>query len=151
MYVNKHLSRNNVDITSFIRQLKHGQRIHSTLTSTYNYRVLFRTNDDPEVACVVLLPDKSELDRFNGNYAIRWTMCLASHAMMIFSFVNSPGGMNDNVYEIYEKRTTFNSFSSKYSDRDPCDFDNNIDPDNNLYNYIESKCNHYIDNQFYTK
>ena len=28
----------------------------------------------------------------------------------------------------------------KYSDHDAGDFDNNIDPDNNLYNDIETKC-----------
>ena len=30
------------------------------------------------------------------------------------------------------------------------DFDNNIDPDNNLYNDIDLKCNYYTDNQFDT-
>ena len=40
--------------------------------------------------------------------------------------------------------------SFKSSDHDVGDFDNNIDPDNNLYNDIESKCNYYTDNQFDT-
>ena len=64
--------------------------------------------------------------------------------------VNSPVGMNDNLHEIYEKRTTFKCCSFKYLDHDAGDFDNNIDPDNNVYNDIESKCNYYIDTQFDT-
>ena len=67
-----------------------------------------------------------------------------------FLHVNSPVGMNDSLYEIYEKCTTFNFCSFKYSDHDAGDFDNNIDPDNNLYNDIETKCNYYTDNQFDT-
>ena len=46
-----------------------------------------------------------------------------------FLHVNSPVGMNDSLYEIYEKCTTFNFCSFKYSDHDAGDFDNNIDPD----------------------
>ena len=64
--------------------------------------------------------------------------------------VNSPIDINDNLHEIYEKCTTFNFCSFKSSDHDAGDFDNNIDPDNNLYNDIESKCNYYTDNQFDT-
>ena len=64
--------------------------------------------------------------------------------------VNSPVGMNDNLHEIYEKWTTLNFCSFKSSDHVAGDFDNNIDPDNNLYNDIESKCNYYTDNQFDT-
>ena len=64
--------------------------------------------------------------------------------------VNSPVDMNDNLHEIYEKCTTFNFCSFKSSDHDAGDFDNNIDPDNNLYNDIESKCNGYTDIQFDT-
>ena len=41
-----------------------------------------------------------------------------------FLHVNSPVGMN--LYEIYEKCTTFNFCSFKYSDHDAGDFDNNI-------------------------
>ena len=67
-----------------------------------------------------------------------------------FLHVNSPVGMNDSLYEIYEKCTTFNFCSFKYSDHDAGDFDNNIDPDNNLYNDIETNCNYYTDNQFDT-
>ena len=50
----------------------------------------------------------------------------------------------------FMKSAHFCSFKS--SDNDAGDFDNNIglDPDNNLYNDIESKCNYYTDNQFGT-
>ena len=51
----------------------------------------------------------------------------------VFSRVNSPVGMNDNLHEIYEKCTTFDFCSFKYSYHDASDFDNNIHPDNNLY------------------
>ena len=61
-----------------------------------------------------------------------------------FLHMNSPVGKNDSLYELYEKCTTFNFCSFKYAG----DFDNNIDPDNNLYNDIETKCNYYTDNQF---
>ena len=64
--------------------------------------------------------------------------------------VNSPVDMNDNLHEIYEKCPTFNFCSFKCSDHDAGDFDNNIDPDNNLYNDIDLKCNYYTDNQFDT-
>ena len=57
--------------------------------------------------------------------------------------VNSPVDMNDNLHEIYEKCTTFNFCTFKSSDHDAGDFDNNIDPDNNLYNDIDLKCNYY--------
>ena len=50
-----------------------------------------------------------------------------------FLHVNSPVDMNESLYENYEKCTTFNFCSFKYSDHDAGDFDNNIDPDNNLY------------------
>ena len=58
--------------------------------------------------------------------------------------------MNNNLHEIYEKCTTFNLCSFKSSEHDAGDFDNNIDPDNNLYNDIKSKCNYFTDNQFDT-
>ena len=63
-----------------------------------------------------------------------------------FLHVISPVGMHDSLYEIYEKCTTFNFCSFKYSDHDAGDFDNNIDHDNNLYNDIKTKCNYYTDN-----
>ena len=50
----------------------------------------------------------------------------------------------------FMKFMKFNLCSFKYSDHDAGDFDNNIDPDNNLYNGIETKCNYYTDNQFDT-
>ena len=50
--------------------------------------------------------------------------------------------MTDNLYETYEKCTTFNVCSFKYSDHDAGDFDDNIDPEYNLYNDIELKCNY---------
>ena len=43
--------------------------------------------------------------------------------------------MNDNLYESYEK-FTLHLFSFNYPDYDPCHFDDNIDNDITLYNYI---------------
>ena len=67
-----------------------------------------------------------------------------------FDSINNDDSFHDNLHEIYEKCTTFNFCSFKSSDHDAGDFDNNIDPDNNLYNDIELKCNYYTDNQFGT-
>ena len=65
VYVNEHLSKKNADIAGFARQLKHRQRIHSTWTR--NYKVLIKTNGAPDVARVIMIREKSELDRFNGD------------------------------------------------------------------------------------
>ena len=65
VYVNEHLSRKNADIAGFARQLKRRQRIHSTWTR--NCKVLIKTNGAPDVARVIMIREKSELDRFNGD------------------------------------------------------------------------------------
>ena len=65
VYVNEHLSKKNADIAGFARQLKRRQRIHSTWTR--NCKVLIKTNGAPDVARVIMIREKSELDRFNGD------------------------------------------------------------------------------------
>ena len=65
VYVNEHLSRKNANISALARQLKRRNRIHSTFTR--NCKVFVKTNGAPGVSRVVLIKDKSELDKFDGN------------------------------------------------------------------------------------
>ena len=45
----------------------------------------------------------------------------------------------------------FDINSFKYSDYNPCDFENDIDPDTNFYNNLTSKCEYYTDSKFTAK
>jgi hypothetical protein len=56
-----------------------------------------------------------------------------------------------NNYELYEKCSEFNFETFKYSEYKKGDFEKDLDPDNNFYNDIQTKCNYYTDEQFNKK
>ena len=69
MYCKEHLSRTNVDIASFARQLKRRQRIYSTWMR--NSKVLVKTNGAPHVARIIMIRDNmyNDIESKCNNYS----------------------------------------------------------------------------------
>ena len=55
------------------------------------------------------------------------------------------------IYKLKDNCLQFDINSFKYSDYNPCDFENDIDPDTNFYNILTSKCEYYTDSKFTEK
>ena len=66
-------------------------------------------------------------------------------------FENSSVEDNYDLYELIDNCSQFNFNSFKYSDYNPHDFENDIDPENNFYNNLSSKCQYYTNLQFTEK
>ena len=66
-------------------------------------------------------------------------------------FENSSVEVNYDIYKLMDNCSQFNLDSFKYSDYNPYDFGNDIDPENYFYNNLSSKCQYYTDLQFTEK
>ena len=67
------------------------------------------------------------------------------------TFENSSVEDNYDLYKLIDNCLQFDINSFKYSDFNPCDFENDIDPDTNIYNNLTSKCEYYTDSKFTEK
>ena len=68
-----------------------------------------------------------------------------------FVFENSSVEDNYDLYKLIDNCSQFNFNSFKYLDYNPHDFENDIDPENNFYNNLSSKCQYYTNLQFTEK
>ena len=68
-----------------------------------------------------------------------------------FTFENSSVEANYDLYKLKDNCLQFDINSFKYSDCNPCDFENDIDPYTNFYNNLTSKCEYYTDSKFTEK
>ena len=68
-----------------------------------------------------------------------------------FTFENCSVEDNYDLYKLIDNCLQFDINSFKYSDFNPSDFENAIDPDTNFYNNLTSKCEYYTDSKFTEK
>ena len=65
-----------------------------------------------------------------------------------FKCINSDLNVNANLYNIYEQCSIFNFKSFNTSKFNCCDFENDIDHNNNFFNSIFTRCDYYTVEQF---
>ena len=68
-----------------------------------------------------------------------------------FTFENYSVEDNYDLYKLKDNCLQFDINSFKYSDYNPRDFENDIDPDTNFYNNLTSKCEYYTDSKYTEK
>ena len=64
-----------------------------------------------------------------------------------FDYLNSVYDLEYSRYELYKKCVSYESEVETFKEYSTCDFENNLDPSNNLYN-LNSKCHYYLESQF---